>query len=98
MRDPLCELEHLGTLAAADPAKRFGKLYGLVSHRGLLQHAGEHVRQHTGGRTAGIDGQTRRHIDDGMLVQLAEELTNNRYQPQAVRRAYIPKGNTGRRA
>jgi group II intron reverse transcriptase/maturase len=98
MRDPLRELEHLGNLAAADPAKRFSKLYRLVSHRELLRHAGERVRQNTGGRTAGIDGQTRRHINDGMFIQLAEELAHNRYQPQAVRRAYIPKGNTGRRA
>jgi hypothetical protein len=59
MRDPLRELEHLGTLAAADPAKRFGKLYRLVCHRGLLRLAGERVHQNTGGRTAGIDGQTK---------------------------------------
>jgi RNA-directed DNA polymerase len=98
MRDPLRELEHLGNLAAADPAKRFGKLYRLVSHRELLRHAGECVRQNTGGRTAGIDGQTRRQIDEGLLARLAEELAHNQYQPQAVRRAYIPKGKTGRRA
>jgi group II intron reverse transcriptase/maturase len=98
MCDPLRELEHLSNLAAADPVKRFGKLYRLVCHRGLLRHAGERVRQNTGGRTAGIDGQTRRHIDDAMLDRLAEELAHNQYHPQAVRRAYIPKGNTGRRA
>jgi RNA-directed DNA polymerase len=33
-----------------------------------------------------------------MLDRLAEELAHNRDHPQAVRRAYIPKGNTGRRA
>ena len=98
MCDPLRELEHLSNLAAADPVKRFGKLYRLVCHRGLLRHAGERVRQNTGGRTAGIDGQTRRHIGDAMLDRLAEELAHNHYHPQAVRRAYIPKGNTGRRA
>lgn len=98
MRDPLRELEHLGSLAAAEPGKRFGKLYRLVCHRGLLRHAGERVRQNTGGRTAGIDGQTRRHIDDGMLDRLAEELAHNQYHPQAVRRVYIPKGRSGRRA
>jgi group II intron reverse transcriptase/maturase len=98
MRDPLRELEHLGNLAAADPAKRFGKLYRLVSHRELLRHAGERVRQNTGGRTAGIDGQTRRQIDEGLCARLAEELAHNQYHPQAVRRAYIPKGKTGRRA
>jgi group II intron reverse transcriptase/maturase len=98
MCDPLRELEHLGNLAATAPVKRFGKLYRLVCHRGLLRHAGERVRHNTGGRTAGIDGQTRRHIDDAMLDRLAEELAHNQYHPQAVRRVYIPKGNTGRRA
>jgi RNA-directed DNA polymerase len=97
-RAPRRELEHLGTLAAADPAKRFGKLYRLVAPRELLRDAGEHVRQNTGGRTAGIDGQTRRHIDAGMRDRLAEELAHHRYHPQAVRRAYIPTGKTGRRA
>jgi group II intron reverse transcriptase/maturase len=33
-----------------------------------------------------------------MLSQLAEELASHRYQPQAVRRVYIPKGKSGRRA
>jgi group II intron reverse transcriptase/maturase len=98
MQDPLRELEHLGKLAAADPLKRFGKLYRVVCHMEVLTQAGERVRQNTGGRTAGIDGQTRRHIDEDMLLRLADELTHNRYQPQMVRRAYIPKGKTGQRA
>ena len=98
MGDPQRELEHLGKLATAEPTKRFGKLYRLVSHREVLRQAGERVRQNTGGRTAGIDGQTRSHIDEGMLGHLAEDFAHNRYQPQAVRRAYIPKGRTGRRA
>jgi len=58
MQDALRELEHLSKLATADLTKRFGKLY-LVSHIQLLTIAGERVRQNTGGRTAGIDGQTR---------------------------------------
>jgi hypothetical protein len=35
MCDPQRELEHLGKLAAAEPTKRFGKLYrGVSLHRG----------------------------------------------------------------
>jgi hypothetical protein len=64
--------------------KRFGKLYRLVCHRGLLRHAGQRVRDNTGGRTAGIDGHTRRPIDDGRLERLAEALAHNRYHPQAA--------------
>ncbi len=98
MRDPRQELEHLRKLAATDPTKRFSKLYRLVCHQQMLRNAAERVRQNTGGRTAGIDGQTRRQIGDELLTRLAEELTHNQYQPQAVRRVYIPKGKTGRRA
>src|SRR6266571_5288836 len=53
MCDPQRELEHLGKLAAAEPTKRFGTLYRLVSHPQMLSLAGEHVRQNTGARTAG---------------------------------------------
>jgi RNA-directed DNA polymerase len=98
MHDALRELEHLNKLATADRTKRFGRLYRLVSCQQLLTIARERVRQNTGGGTAGIDGQTRRDIDPDMLAQLALELAQNQYHPQAVRRTYIPKGKTGRRA
>jgi group II intron reverse transcriptase/maturase len=98
MRDPHQELEHLKKLAVTDPCKRFSKLYRLVSHPVMLRLAAERVRRNTGSRTAGIDGQTRRQIGDELLARLAEELTYNRYHPQAVRRVYIPKGKTDRRA
>jgi group II intron reverse transcriptase/maturase len=98
MRDPWNELGHLHKLAKAQPTKRFGTLYRLVCHPELLAVAAERVRQNTGGRTAGIDGQTRKQIKPEMLAQLADELTHRRYLPQAVRRVYIPKGKTGRRA
>ncbi len=98
MGDPIRELEHLGRLAAAEPAKRFGKLYKLVRNEQLIRFAAERVRHNTGGRTAGIDGQTRAQIGDELLHDLIEDLANNRYMPKAVRRTYIPKGRTGRRA
>jgi RNA-directed DNA polymerase len=98
MDDPLRELEHLRKLATIDPAKRFDKLYRLVGHLKLLTCAGERVRQNTGSRTAGIDGQTRRDIDPKMLRGLAEAFAQPRYQPHAVRRVYILQGKTGRRA
>jgi delta 1-pyrroline-5-carboxylate dehydrogenase len=98
MKDPLRELEHLSKLASADPTKRLSDLYRLVGHGKLLALAAERVRQNTGGRTAGIDGQTRKAIDVSRLSQLAEELASHHYQPQAVRRGYIPKGKSGRRA
>src|SRR5918912_861190 len=98
MADPFRELEHLSKLAAADSRKRFGRLYRLIRQAGILTAAAERVRQNTGGRTAGIDGQTRRQIGPELLTELAADLTHGRYRAKAVRRAYIPKGNTGRRA
>ena len=98
MRDPFEELGHLRKLAKADPTKRFDMLYRLVCHPEVLAVAAERVRQNTGGRTAGIDGQTRKQINAELLTHLAEDLTQHRYGPQAVRRVYIPKGKTGRRA
>ena len=98
MRDPLSELGHLRKLAKADPAKRFDKLYRLVCAEDILAIAAERVSQNTGGTTAGIDGQTRKQINTEMLATLADELRQHRYHPQAVRRAYIPKGKNGRRA
>ena len=94
MRDPLSELGHLRKLAKADPAKRFDKLYRLVCAEDILAIAAERVSQNTGGTTAGIDGQTRKQINTEMLATLADELRQHRYHPQAVRRAYIPKGKT----
>ncbi len=98
MSDPFRELEHLSKLAATHPTKRFSRLYRLVRHVGVLAAAAKRVRQNTGGRTAGIDGQTRRQIGAEMLTDLADDLTHGRYRAKAVRRAYIPKGKTGRRA
>ncbi len=67
-----------------------------MSNIGLLAVAADRVGTNTGGRTAGIDGQTRKHIDLELLSKLAGELTANRYRPKPVRRVYIPKGPTGK--
>jgi retron-type reverse transcriptase len=98
MGSVVAELEHLSKLASADPTKRFSKLYKLVRDKGLLTIAADRVRTNTGGRTAGIDGQTRQQIDLDLVSTLTDELAANRYRPQPVRRVYIPKGTTGRRA
>jgi retron-type reverse transcriptase len=98
MGSVVAELEHLSKLASADPTKRFSRLYRLLRDIGLLAIAADRVRSNTGGRTAGIDGQTRKQIDLDLLSTLADELATNRYRPQPVRRVYIPKGTTGRRA
>lgn len=98
MRDPWEERGPLRKLARTDPTKRFDTLYRFIYHPEILAVAAERVRQNTGGRTAGIDGQTRKQINSELLIHLAQELKQNQYHPQAVRRVSIPKGKTGRRA
>ncbi len=97
MRDPWIELGHLRKLAKADPTRRFGQLYRLICHPELLADVAQQVRENTGSRTPGIDGQTGKQIKAEMLTHLAQELQDHHYHPQAVRRVYIPKGKSGRR-
>jgi group II intron reverse transcriptase/maturase len=97
MGDPQRELEHLRKLATADPNKRFGKLLKIARQEAFLTMAWESVRTNKGSRTPGVDGQTKDDIDAETIHDLALELAENRYQPQPVRRAYIPKGENQRR-
>ena len=60
--------------------------------------AWERIRTNKGSKTPGVDGQTKEDIDANTLHDLAQELAENRYQPQPVRRAYIPKGKDQWRA
>jgi RNA-directed DNA polymerase len=98
MRDPQRELEHLRKLATTDPTKRFSKLLKIVKQETFLAMAWTRVRTNKGSRTPGVDGQTKDDIDAKTLHDLAQELAENRYQPQPVRRTYIPKGNNQQRA
>jgi retron-type reverse transcriptase len=82
MSSVVAELEHLSKLARADPTKRFSRLHKLVRDVGLLATAAERVRSNTGGRTAGIDGQTRKQVDFALVAALADELATNHYRPQ----------------
>lgn len=97
MNDPQRELEHLRKLATVDSRKRFDKLLKMVRQEGLLTLAWQRVHTNQGSVTPGIDGQTRKDIDSQTIGVLAEELKANRYQPQPVRRAYIPKGKHQKR-
>jgi RNA-directed DNA polymerase len=75
------------------PAYRFYLLYDKVYREDVLRHAYERCRQNGG--APGVDGQTFADIDesgvDRWLGDLAEQLRNKTYRPQAVRRVWIPK-------
>src|SRR5437870_3611150 len=94
VKAPQCELEHLRKLAAAEPTKRFGKLLKLVRQEVFLSAAWQHVSTNHGSKTPGVDGQTQYNITADTIHRLAQELAEKRYQPQPVRRVYIPKKNS----
>jgi RNA-directed DNA polymerase len=86
--------------AKAQKERRFGVLYDKVYRADILWEAWERVRANQG--AAGVDGQTIRDIEQagvGQFLQgLADELHEERYRPNRVRRIYIPKpGKTEKR-
>ncbi len=78
--------------AKASPMRRFHALYDKMYREDILAKAWHEVRANAG--AAGVDGQTIEQIEqhgvEGLLAELATELSEGRYRPQAVRRVGIP--------
>ena len=86
--------QKLGQKAKQEPHFRFYALYDRVYRFDVLLAAWWLVWKNKG--AAGVDGQSCQDIIDGpgatsFLKELQEELRSQRYQPQAVKRVYIPK-------
>jgi len=81
--------------AKQEPDFRFYVLYDKVRRLDFLSEAYKRVKSRRG--APGIDGVTFKEIEEegllDFLLQLQEELENNIYQPQPVKRVYIPKAN-----
>ena len=81
--------------AVQDEQKRFGDLFNLVCDPATLLVAWERVKRNRGSRTAGVDGQTRKQVEqigaEAVLEQLREELKNGAYRPLPARERLIPK-------
>ena len=91
----------LSQKAKQDPKFRFYALYDRIYRWDTLMTAWNQVAENRG--AAGVDGVTIGQIvgsgDDetsgliDFLVELQKELQEKRYQPQPVRRVYIPKAD-----
>src|ERR1700682_683460 len=85
--------------AKEEPEYRFYLLYDKIYREDILAHAYELVRANKG--APGVDGQTFADIESQGLAEwlkgIREELHNQTYRPQPVRRVMIPKPGGGER-
>ncbi|CAM4366000.1 group II intron reverse transcriptase/maturase [Nocardia ninae] len=84
--------------ARADPDRRFGDVFNLISDRATLLVAWERVSGNRGARTAGVDAVTRYHVEDRMgVIPFLEELRSSSrdgtFRALPVKQAVIPKKN-----
>ncbi len=82
--------------ASADEDRQFGDLYNLVYDPAFLTVAWSRVRGNKGARSAGVDGQTARYIEQqrgaaAFLDDLRADLKARTFQPLPVRERMIPK-------
>jgi RNA-directed DNA polymerase len=86
--------------AAQDEQQRFGDLFNLVCDPATLLVAWERVKRNRGSKTAGVDGQTRKHIEaigvEKVLGELRQSLRDRSYAPLPVREHEIPKRGSGK--
>jgi RNA-directed DNA polymerase len=81
--------------AKAEPEFRFYSLYDKTYRTDVLKEA--YRKAKANGGSGGVDGETFQDVEQkGVAAYLAElqlEMKERRYEPQPVRRVYIPKPN-----
>jgi group II intron reverse transcriptase/maturase len=90
----------LSRWAEEDTTRKITDLYSLLCNETWLREAHQHVNTNAGRRTAGINGVTMAKFNENLdtnLDKLREQLKAEVFEPQPVRRAYIPKANGKRR-
>lgn len=84
-------IHRLSRLAGEDTNKRFDRLYREIAKPEFLWSAYDQIKGNRGSRTPGADGQTASDWTIGKVKALSAALRDGSYQPQPVRRVYIPK-------
>ncbi len=81
--------------AKGEPEFRFYALYDKIYRQDVLEHAYACCRANKG--AAGVDGLTFEAVEaygrERWIGELAQQLREESYRPEAVRRVYIPKPN-----
>ncbi|WP_313905974.1 reverse transcriptase domain-containing protein [Streptomyces malaysiensis] len=88
--------------ATDDRDRRFDDLFNLVADPVFLLVAWDRVRRNRGARSAGVDGQTARSVEDGQgveafLDEVRSDLKDRSFRPLPVRERMIPKPGTAKR-
>ena len=85
--------------AKAEPGFRFYALYDKIYREDILAHAYAQCRANKG--APGVDGRDFADVEaygvERWLGELAQALRDESYQPDAIRRVWIPKANGKRR-
>ncbi len=90
----------LAKQASQNPEYRFKNLYQLMHWQVWIEDAAKRVLARPGSSTAGVDGKTRDAFKkeyDRHIATIIKQLKDKSYEPQPVRRTYIPKGNGQKR-
>jgi RNA-directed DNA polymerase len=90
----------LAQQATQNPEHRFKNLYQLMHWQVWIREATNRVLARPGSSTAGVDGKTRDAFKkeyDKHMANIIDQLKEQTYKPQPVRRIYIPKGNGKKR-
>lgn len=96
MRSPKIILENLQKHSKVDNYK-YERLYRLLYNPEFYLQAYQNIYANKGAMTSGIDGMTLDGFGKDVVNNLILQIKNHSYQPNPVKRVYIPKKNGKKR-